>query len=459
MGAVYAARHDRNGRPVAIKVLHADVARDETVRKRFLREGYAANRVGHAGTVQILDDGVSRDGLVYLVMERLDGHSLDALAEASGGKLPVSVTITHALGWLEVVAAAHAVGIVHRDLKPENVMVLPDGTVKVLDFGLARVREVSQQVRLTMADSPMGTPAFMPPEQARANWDDVDARSDVYAVGASLFTLLTGQLVHDSTSLADLMVKVCTQPARPLRSLDPSLPPALARVVDRAVAFAAADRYADAREMLVDLRWAATEIGVPTDHATLPSGTPAGAAISDAATEADLTRLWNGRPQGDVLAESAGGIHSLPTGTLPRVMAARYSAARVSSDRQRSVQRVGFAAAVASAAALAVGAIAYGTIARSPAGDSPSVPGTLAVPEGTGVVAPPSSVELPVAAPTATASEVPSASATPSGSAQRATPPTSTSASARPRAPRAPRAPSRGSKPPCKRDPSTRKCK
>ncbi|MBK6517074.1 MAG: serine/threonine protein kinase [Polyangiaceae bacterium] len=254
MGAVYAATHVRNGARVAIKVLHADVARDAGQRERFLQEGYAANRVGHPGVVRVLDDGTTPEGATFLVMERLDGRSLEALAEERGGLLPLDEVIRVSLRWLEVMAAAHGQGIVHRDLKPENVFVCTDGTIKVLDFGLARVKEVVSQKRLTTTGVPLGTPAFMPPEQALAHWDEVDTRSDVYSLGASMFTLLTGQLVHDGRTVPELLVAVSTRQARPIRSLSPSVPAALAVVIDRALSHSPAHRYRDAAEMSAALR-------------------------------------------------------------------------------------------------------------------------------------------------------------------------------------------------------------
>lgn len=272
MGTVYAATHVRNSARVALKVLHPEVEREAGSRERFLREGYAANRVGHPGVVTVLDDGVTADNIVFLVMERLEGQPLDAVADAAGGRLSVAETLRYAIPWLEVLAAAHAAGIVHRDLKPENVFVCTNGVVKVLDFGLASVREAVNQKRLTTTGIPLGTPAFMPREQALAHWDEVDARSDVYSIGASLFTLLTGQLVHDGRTVPEIIVAVSTRPARPIRSIAPEVPSGLASVIDRSLQFRPEDRYAHAGQMLAALR-AATAPGASfVDENTLPSG-------------------------------------------------------------------------------------------------------------------------------------------------------------------------------------------
>ncbi|MBL8740717.1 MAG: serine/threonine protein kinase, partial [Myxococcales bacterium] len=253
MGAVFAATHLRTGHPVAIKLLRAGHDRDPELCERLRREGYAANRIRHPGVVAVLDDGVTADGAPYLVMERLVGEPLDLLAERRGGSLSPAEVGRLGERWLEVIAAAHARGVIHRDLKPENAFLCADGSLKVLDFGIAQVRGDSAP-RLTATGVPMGTPAFMPREQALALWDQVDTRSDVYALAASLFTLLTGRLVHEAQSGPELLVMVSTVPVPPVRSVAPYIPPGFAAVLDRALSFYPRDRFRDAGEMLTALR-------------------------------------------------------------------------------------------------------------------------------------------------------------------------------------------------------------
>jgi serine/threonine protein kinase len=236
MGAVYAARHIRNGREAALKLLHPAVAADKAARERFLQEGYAANQVDHPGAVQVLDDGVCADG-VFLVMERLRGASIESVAEARGDRLDLVSTLAILDAALDVVDAAHRKGMVHRDLKPENLFLTEQGLLKVLDFGLARVRQSESGVKLTATGVPMGTPAFMPPEQSLAHWDEVDASSDVFALGATAYTLLSGQLVHPARSAPEMLVMASTRQARSIRFAVPQVPPAIAEVVDRALAF------------------------------------------------------------------------------------------------------------------------------------------------------------------------------------------------------------------------------
>ena len=243
MAAVYAATH-RFGRRAALKILHGSLAEDESVRERFLREGYAANQVGHPGAVAVLDLDVAEDGAPFLVMELLEGETLDQRWLRTGPMSPEDV-LAMADQLLDVLAAAHDAGVVHRDLKPENVMVLADGSIKVLDFGIARMPASADATDTGLL---MGTPAFMPPEQMRARWADVDARSDLWAAGALMFSLVAGRYVHQRESPADMIIACATEPAPSLATVA-SLPLELVDVVDRALAFEPEDRFQSARSM------------------------------------------------------------------------------------------------------------------------------------------------------------------------------------------------------------------
>jgi serine/threonine-protein kinase len=261
MAVVYSATHVNNGRRAAIKVLHPSLGNNAEVRTRFLREGYLANKVEHPGTVAVLDDDVAEDGGVFLVMELLEGETLEGRRERLGRPLPWPEVLSIGDRLLDVLAAAHDKGIVHRDIKPDNVFLTRDGAVKVLDFGIARIRAL-KGARLTLAGSgAIGTPAFMPPEQAHGRWDEVGPRADVWAVGATMFFLITGRLVHEAPKLTDLMLAAMTQPAPPIASVLPGLPPPVARMIDKALAFDAKDRWADGRSMQLALRAAYQEMG------------------------------------------------------------------------------------------------------------------------------------------------------------------------------------------------------
>ncbi len=261
MACVYAATH-RNQSRVAIKMLHPEVALDADVTSRFLREGYVANAVGHPGTVTVLDDDVSEDGAPFLVMELLIGQTLDTMLAFQPEGLPAREVLPFVDQLLDVLAAAHEKGIVHRDLKPENLFVTNEGRLKVLDFGIARLREQAHGSTGagTRAGSVLGTPAFMAPEQALGRWNEVDQRTDIWAVGATAFTLLSGHFVHEAQTLQEQLVFSATRPAPPLRSYAPLVPDALAAVVDRALAFQRTDRFLDARTMRGALRQASMTV-------------------------------------------------------------------------------------------------------------------------------------------------------------------------------------------------------
>lgn len=244
---VYEAEH-RNGRRVAIKVLRAELLDNRVARRRFESEGYAANRVDHPNAVAILDDGVEPDGTVFLVMELLDGYSL-ATPLREGRTLPVVVIGMVALGVLDVLAAAHERGVVHRDVKPGNIFVTREGKIKLLDFGVAHVGERLGISVITQAGTAVGTPEFMAPEQAAGKVHEVDALTDIWAMGATMFQLLTRRLVHEIPHGQNPIIAAATTPARPLRSIAPQISEELARVVDRALSFERTKRWPNAHAM------------------------------------------------------------------------------------------------------------------------------------------------------------------------------------------------------------------
>ncbi len=268
MATVYSATH-RNGGRAAIKILHAERSCLPEVARRFLREGYVANAVGHPGVVRALDDDVDENGDVFLVMELLDGAPLHLRAAASGGRLPAEEVLRVCDQILDVLAAAHGRGILHRDVKPENIFVTDAGEAKLLDFGIAR-SPAPAGVSTTQNGAPLGTPAFMPPEQARGRFDLVGPRSDLWAVGATMFTLLTGEVVHHGETPTELLAASMSRPARSLSAVLPGAHPQLVLLVDKALARDPADRWTDARDMqraLRETRAALARSGVqPTSH-------------------------------------------------------------------------------------------------------------------------------------------------------------------------------------------------
>jgi serine/threonine protein kinase len=255
MAAVYAGLH-RNGARAAVKVLHPVYARRKEVRERFLREGYAANRVGHSGVVKVLDDDIidagPDQGGAFLVMELLEGESLEDRLER-GRPVTEAELLAIVRAVLDVLEVAHAAGVVHRDLKPENLFLARDPEhpstppkIKILDFGLARVAEAKGK---TMAGVAIGTPSYMPPEQAAGRVQEIDARSDLFALGATCFRVLAGRTVHPAEGAMAICALMAREPAPPLRSVAPNVSEKTAAVIDRALAFRREDRFQTAAEM------------------------------------------------------------------------------------------------------------------------------------------------------------------------------------------------------------------
>jgi eukaryotic-like serine/threonine-protein kinase len=239
------------GDRVAVKVLHREMGHDSLVRARFLQEAYVANKIQHPSVVKVLGDGLAEDGSPFLVMELLEGETVDARWERKGWRLPPDEVLWIADRLLDVLAAAHAKGIVHRDVKPENLFLTTDRRLKVLDFGLARLREADRQAgqARTRIGQVMGTPAFMPPEQARGEWDTVGVHADLWSVGASLFSLLSGKIVHDGEGIQEVVEAAMYKAAPSLREAAPDLPDALVDLVDYALAFDREQRWNTARLM------------------------------------------------------------------------------------------------------------------------------------------------------------------------------------------------------------------
>jgi len=259
MATVYAATH-RNKKKVAIKMLHPELSVRENIRTRFLREGYVANTVDHPGAVSVLDDDVAEDGSAFLVMELLTGQAVDEVAASEGGKAPLAMVVSIADALLDVLGNAHDKGIVHRDLKPANLFLTSEGRLEVLDFGIARLHdEQVGDATATAAGTMLGTPAFMAPEQALAESTRIDAQTDLWAVGATMFALLSGENVHDGTNASQLLVAAATKKARPVASVA-DVPAPIASVIDKALSFDKAERWKSAKEMREALRAAAGTI-------------------------------------------------------------------------------------------------------------------------------------------------------------------------------------------------------
>ena len=270
MGVVFAARHLVIERPLAIKVLKREVARDSSTIKRFVQEAKAASRIGHPNIVDVTDFGTTPDGMTYSVMEYVDGKTLSAAIKLAAPlpaerALPIAAQIAQALG------AAHDKGIVHRDLKPENVFLINrDGRrdfVKIVDFGIAKVTPLDESgaaspradgPRLTRAGAVFGTPEYMAPEQA-AGRGDTDGRVDVYALGTILYEMLTGKVPHKSESMVRTLAMQMLDPIEPPSKVRPDLAidAELEAVVMKALAKKREQRYATMKDFLAGMQGAA----------------------------------------------------------------------------------------------------------------------------------------------------------------------------------------------------------
>ena len=278
MAAVYVANH-KIGRRDAIKILHREVAQQPDMLARFEQEAHAVNRFHHPGAVEIRDIDVAEDGSPFLVMELLRGESLSERAQRLGG-LPLDEVLRLADELLDVLAAAHARGIIHRDIKLDNLFVQTDGSLKVLDFGIARIRDGVPLMMRTRAGATLGTAPYMPPEQIKGM--EIDARADLFAVGATMFRLVAKRRIHEAKNETEMLLKMASQPAPPLLSVAPDVPVGVGLVVDRALRFDRDLRYPDALTMQADVR--ALRAGLPPPNATAQLPGPTAEVFSDAAT-------------------------------------------------------------------------------------------------------------------------------------------------------------------------------
>lgn len=412
MATVYAATH-RNRSRVAIKMLHPEVAVSQDVTSRFLREGYVGNAVAHSGTVKVLDDDITEDGAPFLVMELLEGESLGVRLDRDG-PLPAQEVALLADQLLDVLAAAHAAHIVHRDLKPDNVFLTHDGRVKVLDFGIARLRDLANESSAsTQAGSLLGTPAFMAPEQALGRWKEVDERTDIWAIGATLFNLLSGRFVHEAEAIQEQLVLAATSKAPPLQKHAPSAPLWLCGIVDRALAFGRDARFPDARSMQAALRESAQGIEFPL----YPPSAPGFSAPRSSLTRTPLStpRPLSSPSFGEgatLVASEPGTPASMPgaAGTFASVQAVARSAQEPAPARAASKALLGLAAL------LGAGVVAIVTLMLLSRPRAPSEAGagspSAAAPPGLGVLVVPTTPSAPSPKETVTVTPSPPPSAT-----------------------------------------------
>ncbi|MBN2195821.1 MAG: serine/threonine protein kinase [Polyangiaceae bacterium] len=264
MGVVLAAIHLDLRQPVALKVMHAALTESGENLQRFLREARIAATLRSPHVGRVLDVGRLEDGTPFIVMERLEGTDLEALLQQRG-PMPLATAVGYLLQVCEAVAEAHAVGVVHRDLKPGNLFLTQDAygevCIRVLDFGVSKLAQPSgRRMDLTRANTLMGSPLYMSPEQAVSS-RDVDHRTDIWSLGAILYELVTGTSAWYGTTLAEVFVRISSAPTPLARERVPGLPVLVDNVIGRCLEKSPAARFQSVVELADALR-------------TLPGGDP-----------------------------------------------------------------------------------------------------------------------------------------------------------------------------------------
>src|SRR6185312_5421901 len=249
MGAVYRARHILLGDRVAIKLLPPEMRSNTEWLRRFQREGQAARRFRHPNAVTVYDLRTSGDGTIYLVMEYVEGNTLDVELKKRRKFSPADA-VTVLTPVMSVLNAAHAMGVVHRDLKPENIMIGKpstggEPTVKLLDLGIAKLREVAGaektgNTNLTVAGQMLGTPYYMSPEQwgelPNDGNSDIDGRADIYSLGVVIYEIIGGRRPFSGLTLAELRREHISVTPPPLHDVAPNVPQGFSRAIARSIA-------------------------------------------------------------------------------------------------------------------------------------------------------------------------------------------------------------------------------
>lgn len=293
MGTVYRGCHVLMDKTVAIKVLRGSLAADEKIVARFSREARAASRITHPNALSVTDFGEDESGHVFLVMEFLSGKTLKQVIRDDGPlPLPRVVDITRQIG--DALNAAHSQGVVHRDLKSDNIMLVDTMTgdhAKVLDFGIAKINEPDGVIdtNLTAPNLVIGTPQYMSPEQCSQE-GEIDSRSDIYSLGVILYEMLVGHVPFTGDSPTMVMMKHLQEPVPSVLEEREDVPPAVGRVVARAMAKVRDNRYQNVAELVEDLNIAA---GMHLTRTASPGVTSTSGPLesSDGADEVTMLRM------------------------------------------------------------------------------------------------------------------------------------------------------------------------
>jgi serine/threonine-protein kinase len=368
MAAVYVAVH-KIGRRDAVKILRPEAAASRELVERFEQEAHAVNRFRHHGLAEVRDFDRDENGVPFLVMELLEGDSLIERALEHPPSLEDALRYLDEV--LDVLAAAHAQGIIHRDIKPDNLFITREGPLKVLDFGIARMNEGSPRSQRTASGMVIGTPEYMSPEQVLGH--KIDARADIYSVGATFFWLLARRHVHPASNDMEVMVKTMTERPTPLCVAAPRVPVDVGLVIDRALAFRTDDRYPDAATMQQDVQ--ALRRGEAPPYASLLRDSPPPPPGPEP-PEAPVARTPPAAPPLSPAPPAAPQLGSAPPAAFsPAPSATRPPAA--SQHRPQSTLPLNY---VVPAAVQAAGAHAAAVAATSTAPASSAIASALSAP-------------------------------------------------------------------------------
>ncbi len=244
MANVYKGKDIRTGNIIAVKVLKEEFLDNEELVRRFKNESKAISILDHPNIVKVYDVSVT-DKLQYIVMEYIDGITLKEYLKQRGGALTWKEVVHFATQVLSALEHAHSKGIVHRDVKPQNIMLLADGSIKMMDFGIARFSRAQSQ---TVSDKAIGSVHYISPEQAKG--DHTDARTDIYSVGVMLYEMLSGHLPFDGDGAVTIAIMQISDKPKPLAQVAPNVPEGLRQITEKAMEKDPAARYQSAHEML-----------------------------------------------------------------------------------------------------------------------------------------------------------------------------------------------------------------
>ncbi len=268
MAIVYRATDRVTGNTVAVKILKEEFVSDEQFRRRFLNESRAISMLRHRNIVSVIDFDFEGN-LQYIVMEYVDGITLKDFIR-SQKIIPANIAIKVTMQILSALQHAHERGVIHRDIKPQNIMILYDGTIKVMDFGIARINKFET---VTMTDKAIGTVYYISPEQARG--EHTDERSDIYSIGVMLYEMLTGEMPFDGDTPVNVAIKQIQSAATRPRSINRSIPVGLEQIVMRSMMKTPDNRYPNAADMITDLKKVLADNTVVFDYdleEDLPTG-------------------------------------------------------------------------------------------------------------------------------------------------------------------------------------------